>query len=229
MAGAQIPRQQKAKFVLNADQTAYDAGKPARVAALVTIEPGWHVNAHKPTFEYLIPTELSLKLPVGWKAEPAQYPAAEMKTFSFEKTPLAVYAGDVVILTRTQVPAGTKPGTYPVEAALRYQACNDSQCLPPVTAQAKIDLTVGPGGQPQHSKLFTGATAGGGAPSPTAKTPTTAGAREPSASAGTTSLALMLFLALLPVSSSTSCRACCRCCRSRSSAWCAAPPMAVPR
>ncbi len=62
-AGAQIPRPQKASFVLNADHTSYDAGKPARVAALVTIEPGWHVNAHKPTFEYLLPTVLTLKLP----------------------------------------------------------------------------------------------------------------------------------------------------------------------
>ena len=194
-AGAQIQRQQKARFVLNADHTAYDAGKPARVAALVTIEPGWHVNAHKPTFEYLIPTELSLKLPAGWTAETTQYPAAEMKTFSFEKMPLAVYAGDVVIVLKTQVPAGTKPGTYPVEAALRYQACNDSQCLPPVTAEAKINLTVGPGGKAQHSELFTASTSGsGGAPAPTkaqAAKVTAAGG------AGGTRLALMLVFALL--------------------------------
>ncbi|MFY9826603.1 MAG: protein-disulfide reductase DsbD domain-containing protein, partial [Thermoanaerobaculia bacterium] len=186
-AGAQLVLQKKASFVLNADRTAYDAGKPARVAALVTIEPGWHVNAHKPTFDYLIPTVLKLRLPAGWLPEQVLYPKAEMKTFSFVKEPLAVYDGDVVMLARLQVPAGTKPGSYPVEAALRYQACNDSQCLPPVTAEAKIQLTVGPGGQPQHSELFARAEAGGngGAPAP--------------ASTGTpgTSLALMLFLALL--------------------------------
>jgi thiol:disulfide interchange protein len=201
-AGAQIPRQQKASFVLNADPTAYDAGKPARVAALVTIEPGWHVNAHKPTFEYLIPTVLSLKLPAGWLPEPTRYPAAEMKTFSFEKVPLAVYAGDVVIVTQIQVPAGTKPGTYPVEAALRYQACNDSQCLPPVTAEAKIDIKVGSGGQPQHPDLFTGAAAGG--PASAQVPPLQNGIGSAAATAATaatetggTSLALMLFLAVL--------------------------------
>lgn len=198
-AGAQIPRQQKATFVLSADHTAYDAGKTARVAALVSIEPGWHVNAHKPTFEYLIPTELNLKLPVGWPVEPTQYPAAEMKTFSFEKVPLAVYAGDVVIVMQTQVPAGTKPGTYPVEAALRYQACNDSQCLPPVTVEAKVDLTVGPGGQPQNSSTFTGAVAGGSGGAIAQQTPPAAAtaAATTASHGGGTSLALMMFLALL--------------------------------
>ena len=51
------------------DRTAYEAGSPARVAALVTIEHGWHVNSHKPSFEYLIPTVLDLTLPPGWPQE----------------------------------------------------------------------------------------------------------------------------------------------------------------
>ena len=67
-AEAQLQRQQKATFVLNADRTAYDPGAPARIAALVSIEHGWHVNSHKPTFEYLIPTVLDLALPAGWPA-----------------------------------------------------------------------------------------------------------------------------------------------------------------
>ncbi len=189
-AGAQIPRQQKASFVLNADRTAYEAGKPARVAALVTIEHGWHVNAHKPTFDYLLPTELTLTLPAGWPAGQVTYPKAAMKTFSFVKEPLAVYDGDFVVLAQLQVPAGTKAGTFPVRAALRYQACNDSQCLPPVTAEAKLQITVGPGGQPQHSELFTAPAAGGSGGTGGIAVPKSAGA------AGA-SLALMLFLALL--------------------------------
>ncbi|HEX3557154.1 MAG TPA: thioredoxin family protein [Thermoanaerobaculia bacterium] len=188
-AGAQLGKQKKASFVLNADRTAYDAGRPARVAALVSIEPGWHVNAHKPTFEYLIPTELKLTLPVGWPPEETKYPKAEMKTFSFEKVPLAVYAGDVVIVAQLQVPAGTRAGTYPVQAALRYQACNDSQCLPPVTAQAEVQLTVGPGGKPQRSELFTEGTAGGSGGA--------SGRGNAASTAGGTSLALMLLLAVV--------------------------------
>ncbi len=190
-AGAQLAKQQKASFVLNSDSTAYDAGKPVRIAALVSIEPGWHVNAHKPTFEYLIPTVLKLELPAGWPAEQVRYPAAEMKTFSFEKLPLAVYDGDVVIVAQLAVPAGTEAGTYPVQAALRYQACNDSQCLPPVTAQAEIQLTVGPGGQAQHSDLFT--SAGGAVTGETGGTATTTSGKTATGSG----LAVMLLLAVL--------------------------------
>jgi suppressor for copper-sensitivity B len=153
-AGAQIQAPKKASFVLSADHTAYEAGGPAKVAALVTIEPGWHVNSHKPTFEYLIPTILDLELPEGWAQETVQYPPAEMQSFSFANQPLAVYDGDVVILANLSVPAKAAQGTYPVRASLRFQACNDSQCLPPVTADAEIQLTVGPGGKPQNPDLF---------------------------------------------------------------------------
>jgi suppressor for copper-sensitivity B len=153
-AEAQLKPEHKASFVLNADRTAYDTGSPVRVAALVTIEPEWHVNSHKPTFEYLIPTVLSLELPEGWTAGRVQYPPAEMQKFAFADQPLAVYDGDVVILADLQVPAGAAAGSYPVRGSLRYQACNDSQCLPPATTEAEVQLTVGPDGQPQHSELF---------------------------------------------------------------------------
>ena len=201
-AGAQLGGQQKkASFVLNADRTAYEAGVPARVAALVSIEHGWHVNSHKPTFEYLIPTVLELAVPEGWSPGPVQYPPSELQTFAFETEPLAVYDGDVVILADVKVPAGVPPGSYPVKASLRYQACNDSQCLPPVTAEAEIQLTVGPGGEAQHEDLFSKAVVaaaaegmgggGGGAPPGTVKPVTTAPAKPASG------LAVTLLLALL--------------------------------
>jgi len=194
-AEAQLQAPKKATFVLNADRTAYDPGAPARVAALVSIEHGWHVNSHKPSFEYLIPTVFDLELPAGWPQETVGYPKAKMKTFSFEPHPLAVYDGDVVVVATFQVPKGTKPGSYPLQGSLRYQACNDQQCLPPVTVEAKIELKVGSGGQPQNGKLFTQAAAGGGsggeAPLETAE-PRSASVKPPAGS-----LAVTLLLAVL--------------------------------
>jgi thiol:disulfide interchange protein len=166
---AQIRRPEKASFVLTADRTAHEAGSPARVAALVTIEPGWHVNSHKPTFEYLIPTELDLELPASWPAETVRYPQAEMQTFAFADQPLAVYDGSVVIVGTLAVPKGAAEGPVPIRAKLRYQACNDSQCLPPVTTEAELQLKIGLGGQPQHEDLFgKAATVGGQGGGPTA-------------------------------------------------------------
>ncbi len=201
---AQLKAPEKASFVLSVDRTAYDPGSPAKVAALVSIEHGWHVNSHKPSFEYLIPTVLDLQLPPGWAAGTVVYPAAKLKVFSFEPKPLAVYDGDVVVLAEIKLPKGVAKGTYPVTAALRYQACNDSQCLPPVTSKAEIRVKVEPGGKPQQSDLFSHAAAaaaaapavaagGGGDPAPPAA-PAEPVETSPAKPAG--SLALTLLLAL---------------------------------
>lgn len=199
---AQLNAPEKASFVLSADRTAYDSGTTARVAALVTIENGWHVNGHKPSFEYLIPTVLDLETPPGWPQETVQYPAAAMRSFAFETQPLAVYDGDVVILADLEVPAGMAAGSYAVRAKLRYQACNDEQCLPPVTSDAEIQLKVGPGGQSQHAELFSTAAAGNGdgGPAPTATAPASAPAKPAGNLAGILLLAVLggLILNAMP-------------------------------
>jgi thiol:disulfide interchange protein len=193
-AAAQLRPPEKAKFVLSADRTAYDPGLPAKISALVTIEHGWHVNSHKPSFDYLIPTVLDLELPQGWPQETVQYPAAKMKTFSFEPHPLAVYDGDVVLQAAVQLPKGVARGTYPIRATLRYQACNDSQCLPPVTSKAEIQLKVEPGGQPRKTAGFVpdaGGETGGDGPAAAAET------APPAPGKPLASLATTLLLALL--------------------------------
>jgi len=184
---AQPPHPEKANVHLAVDRTAYEGGSTARVAALVSIEHGWHVNSHKPTFDYLIPTVLDLQVPAGWPEETVEYPKAEMRTFAFADQPLAVYEGDVVILSEVRIPKEAPQGAFPVHASLRYQACNDSQCLPPVTTTADVQLTVGPGGRPVDNAAFTAAPPGGGARTKGSGSVGPAGA----------SLAWMLALALL--------------------------------
>lgn len=153
-AAAQPGRPEQATLSLTADRTAYEAGETARIAAKIRVEDGWHVNSNTPTFDYLIPTKLDLELPADWPDEVVRYPKHEMKTFAFADQPLAVYDGEFVILTGIQVPAAAAKGAVPIRAALRYQACNDSQCLPPVTTDATVILNVGPGGTPVESNLF---------------------------------------------------------------------------
>src|SRR5215207_5486017 len=116
-----FPEADKATLQVAADRTAYDPGSTARLAVRVTIEPGWHVNSHKPTFEYLIPTDLDLELPTGWPEERVDYPQGELQKFAFETEPLAVYDGEFSILADIAVPAGAAAGKVPVRAALSYQ------------------------------------------------------------------------------------------------------------
>jgi suppressor for copper-sensitivity B len=148
-AAAAIPRPEKAKLALQADRTAYAAGTAVRISALVAIETGWHVNSHTPTFDYLIPTVLELELPAGWPQPEVEYPAAQKKSFAFADVPLSVYDGDVVIQALVKIPAGAKAGAVPIRARLNYQACDHSQCLPPVVSRSQLTLTVRAAGQGQ--------------------------------------------------------------------------------
>ena len=95
------------------------------------VADGWHINSHTPTLEYSIPTEL--KLTDGADLASAAYPQHKMQTFGFtDGKAIAVYEHTF------QIPfKGTlKSGAQNITAELRYQACNDSVCLPPNNAKA---------------------------------------------------------------------------------------------
>jgi suppressor for copper-sensitivity B len=140
---AQLARVEKASLGLVADRTAYEPGAEARIEAVMTIESGWHSNSHQPTFEYLIPTQISFTLPAEWPPPGVDYPPGQMKTFAFEEQPLSVYEGEVTITGRFRIPPDTAEGQWPITVELTYQACDDRSCLPPVTTRQTMPLQVG--------------------------------------------------------------------------------------
>ncbi len=145
---------QKAEVEVASDRTAYEPGTKVRLSARVKIEDHWHVNSHTPSYEYLIPTELSLKLPGGASGPSFEYPPHQMLKFEFTDEPIAVYDGTFHILAELELPEDTAAGDLAGEAALRYQACDDKQCLPPVTTGAAFKLAVGPGGEAANAAWF---------------------------------------------------------------------------
>lgn len=154
LAGQPFRAAKKARLKLVTDRTAYEPGSTVRIAGLVSIEDHWHVNSNTPTYDYLIPTELSYELPAGFGEPRLQYPPHKLQQFAFTDEPIAVYDGRVTILAEFELPAGTAAGTVPIRASLRYQACDDKQCLPPVRAEASLDLEVGPGGVAANERIF---------------------------------------------------------------------------
>ncbi len=153
-AFAQFAREEKASLQVVADRTAYEPGGTVALAARVRIEDHWHVNSNTPTYEYLIPTELTLTLPEGSTEPTTEYPDHSMQSFAFTEEPIAVYDGEVTIYSRFDLPSSLAPGAVELEAALRYQACDDKQCLPPVTTEVALSIEVGPGGEPTHQSWF---------------------------------------------------------------------------
>jgi len=132
-------------------------GRSFEIAVVAQIHSGYHINAHKPTLDYLIPTEVRPALPKGITLASAVYPEGQMTKFPFSETELNVYEGDVVfrLHLRADADAALGPADLPLE--LEYQACNDRSCFPPVKLPVTAHLEIAPAGSvatPTHPEIF---------------------------------------------------------------------------
>lgn len=152
----------KASVELAADKSSYAPGSELAVAARVTIEDHWHVNSNTPSYDYLIPTELTLLLGDQVLESEVSYPPHKMQQFAFTEEPIAVYDGTFRIHAKTTVPIDVATGSLEVTGALRYQACDDRQCLPPITREATLTLEIGADGEATNQAWFVPLTQGGG-------------------------------------------------------------------
>jgi hypothetical protein len=105
------------------------------------ISPGYHANSNKPNEDYLIPMKLT------WKADPMEvvdvaFPKAQQEKYQFSEKPVSVFSGDFEITTTFKVPASATPGLTIVSGKLRYQACNDTMCLPPKTIDVPLTVEI---------------------------------------------------------------------------------------
>jgi len=126
-------------------------GKDFEVAVVVDINEAYHMNSHKPSDEYLIPTTLTPKLPEGFTLVDSIYPPGHDKKFTFADKPLNVYAGKVTL--KLKLSAGDKApvGETTIPVTLRYQACNSSACLPPVKIPLDVPVKIAAAGAPEHA------------------------------------------------------------------------------
>ena len=118
-------------------------GKEFQVAVVVDIAHAYHMNSHKPTDQYLIPTTLTAQLPAGFQLQDTIYPAGRLEKFSFSPDKgLDVYTGSVTLKLRLAVHADAPLGATTIPVILRYQACNDTTCLPPVKVPVDVRFEV---------------------------------------------------------------------------------------
>lgn len=108
----------------------------------VTLDPAYHVNAHVPSEDYLIPTEVKVAPAAALSFGSFRYPAPASKKFSFSEKPLAVYQGTFDIDAEATVARDAPPGPLPVSGTLQFQACNDKQCLAPASVPFQASLAV---------------------------------------------------------------------------------------
>jgi thioredoxin:protein disulfide reductase len=121
-------------LTVQASASPVGAGK-ATLVVRATLAAGWHVNSHKPSEDYLIPTEVKVDAAEGMKAGEPRYPDGKLEKFAFSDRPLSVYAGTFSI----EVPVEFAGAPRAVSGSVDYQACNDHQCLAPASVKFRAE------------------------------------------------------------------------------------------
>src|ERR1051325_10987529 len=117
-------------------------GRLARATVVMAIPAGRHVQSSKPLDKFLVATKLDVETPSGMQVGPSTYPRALMKKLKFSKGMVAVYEGRAMLRFNVTVPANYSGGSGEIKGKLRFQACNDESCFPPITREVKMWLNV---------------------------------------------------------------------------------------
>jgi len=130
---------------------------PFQLAVVLKIRPGFHINAREKSEAYLIATDLKADLPAGFTAGDVQYPKGTLRNFPFAKDkPLNVYEGAATVRLPLTASSAAPLGEQHLTLKLRYQACSDEVCLPPVTVPVDAVVNVAASGaKPAHGEIFT--------------------------------------------------------------------------
>src|SRR6266567_4221091 len=135
-------------------------GRSFEIAVVAKISPGFHINAHMPSEDYLIPTKVLADLSPGVFLVETTYPRGVMRAFRFSKTPLRVYEGSVTVKMKLRAEAGAPLGPKKIGLTIGYQACNQDACLPPTKVPATAELEIAAADattHPANSNIFTSA------------------------------------------------------------------------
>ncbi len=105
----------------------------------LVLKSGFHVNSNKPNEEYLIPLRLTW---TDGGVQPVEtiFPEPKQEKYAFSAKPVSVFSGTFKIQQKFKI--GPTAGNGFVTGKLRYQACNDHECLPPKNIDIKVPLEV---------------------------------------------------------------------------------------
>jgi hypothetical protein len=129
------PKKQHVELLTDSLQLA--ANKPQDIELRFRVEPGFHINSHKPKDELLLPTVLKLE-PGSLHVADEQYPpGSHFRLQIGDGEDLDVYQGEFRVMLRVEAPRGATT----LNGSLRYQACDTAACYPPKSLPVQIAVT----------------------------------------------------------------------------------------
>ncbi|MEK6300268.1 MAG: cytochrome c biogenesis protein CcdA [Acidobacteriota bacterium] len=124
------------------------AGDRFKVAVALDIDPGYHINAHKPTLDYLVATTVQFDAPEGVRIAEPRYPGHKLQKFEFApEQDLAVHEGTIFITAEAEAGKSLKPGEVVIHARVTVQSCNEKLCLAPADLAVDIPIRILAAGQ----------------------------------------------------------------------------------
>jgi thiol:disulfide interchange protein DsbD len=153
--------------------SALRAGDKFKVAVVLEVADGYHINAHVPTLDYLVATNVGFNPPSGITIKEVKYPEPDLKSFEFSPdAQLSVHEGTVIITAEAEVSGSIKQGAVTIPARVTVQSCNNSLCLAPGEIDVEIPVQVvakGTNIQPANADIFSAAAVSHVASSPELK------------------------------------------------------------
>jgi DsbC/DsbD-like thiol-disulfide interchange protein len=143
LGSAQL-RRVKAELTPTVDTKTVHPGSTVALSLKVTLPKELHVQSNKPRDPALIPTVLTLTPPAGVTVGKVVYPPSTDLAQTGQSEPLAVYGHEFTVRLDVKLAADVKPGSLTLPAKLRYQACDDKMCFPPVGADTAWTVMVAP-------------------------------------------------------------------------------------
>lgn len=133
-AGEEAPKDHvRPQVYLSVDRL--PAGETVRFAVVLDIEEGWHINTNPAQPDFVKPTVVTFKGKHGSKLKEITYPKGRELTIAGMKEPQSVYEGKVLLFGDLAVPGEAARQTEELTVEVKFQACNEKQCLAPKTAQ----------------------------------------------------------------------------------------------
>jgi uncharacterized protein len=119
-----------------------ERGGKCPVAIVLTVGEKWHINANPSNPDFLVPTAVQIACKQKIKMTRVKYPKHELMIVPGAETPYHVYGKKVVIYCLLEIDADETAQKAEIEVHIKYQACNEKECLPPdeIVMKGKLSL-----------------------------------------------------------------------------------------
>ena len=117
-------------------------GQEVLIKTFVSVNNGYHIQAHEIVDEHIIPTTLEIAYDGNFVIKKQVFPPTKKFVLTGTDRSLEVFDGDFQILTSLSMSERIQKGVRQLKGKLKYQACDSVRCLFPRTVEFLVNIDV---------------------------------------------------------------------------------------